>query len=436
MTQSSAIPNLGNRKNEQFLRNVADGIDHLVKNIQRLDGAARRASKVGDESIAALLGSFADEEAAKVLILIDAVRCPKSEGKARARTLKRWSDHLWKGVYARACEWRPVDYSELASYISQEVQPFYLDGPRGVDWIFRNEIKSERERRIYVDLVQDTTEPGQGSSEPYWVTPDDLIFADASYRSLTKYRTAICVEVALSLHAQGISTERGLTHVAAIWQPIDPRSLNGSDLLAKVNEALSAVWLDPEAPAVPEADLPSPSPLEYWPFPLWPIREPEEAKHSELLSTLRAERDDELERIHRVQGMKDPPPEISREKVIEMDAAYAKVEEERQRRRDEYFAGQGGPHIMTAKLVDVSETAAWLGLRDLWRGLSDGERVSLVALAWFTRDRIANWPASLRKAQERSEIHDAQEEHYFLGLGREWLRGFRRWEAPANHVWM
>ena len=432
MTQSSAISNLGNQRPEHLWRSVAYGIDHVVSNIRRLDRSAQRASSDGDESIATLLGSFADEEAAKVLILIDAVRCPQSEAKARVRTLKRWSNHLWKGIYARACDWRPADFSELASYVNQEMQPFYLDGPLGVDWIFRNEITSERERQIYVDLVEDITKSGQDSREPYWVTPEE------DFTSwMTRYRTSTCVEVALSLHAHGISTESGLQHVAAIWQPIDPESMDSSELLARTNETLSAVRLDSEALAVPEEDPPSPSPLAYWPFPLWPISAPEDVKRSELLETLRADRDAELERIHRVRGMKDPPPEISLKKVLEMDAAYAKVKEEWQRRADEHFAGKSGPRITTAEVgLDVLEAAAWRELRELWWGLSDGERVSLVALAWFTRDRIANWPASLKKAQKQSDIHGTQAEHYFLGLGREWLQGFRRWEAPADHVWI
>ena len=277
MTQSSAITNLGNQKPEHFRRDVALGIDNLVSNIRRLDASAQRASDDGDEPTASLLGSFADEEAAKVLILIDAVRCPKSETKARASTVKRWSNHLWKGIYTRACDWRPVNLSEAASYIEQEMQPFYLDGPLGVDWIFRNEIISERERQIYVDLVEDVTETWKESQEPYWTEPQDFT------SSLSGYRTSMCVEVALALHAHGIASERGLEHVAAIWQPIDPWSIDSSDLFANIKETLSAVRLDSEAVAVQEEDLPSPSPLANWPFPLWSIPEPQEAKSSEFL---------------------------------------------------------------------------------------------------------------------------------------------------------
>lgn len=429
MTQSSAITNLGNQKPESFRRQVARGIERLAANVRKLDASAHRMSADGDESTAALLGSFADEEAAKVLILIDAVRCPRSEAKARARTLKRWSKHLWKGIYVRACDWRPVDFSELESYIEEEMQPFYLDGPLGVDWIFPNEITRGRERQIYVDLVEDITESGQTTQEPYWVAPEDFS------SSIGGYRTSTCVEVALSLHAQGIGTERGLKHVADIWQPIDPRSLDSSEFLTKTEETLRAVWSDAEHFTDQEEEPPSLSPLAYWPFPLWPIPEPEDVKPSEMLEALQADRDAELKRIRQLQEMKEPPPAISREKVLELDAAYARVEEARRRRVAEQPSRQGGLQIISADVdLDVSQTPAWRRLRELWWGLCEAERVSLVALAWFTRGAVANWPRALRQAQEKPDIHSARMEHYYLDLGGAWLKGLNRWETPAEQM--
>ncbi len=430
MAQSSAITNLGNQKPEQFHRDVARGIDHLVSNIRRLDAVAQRASNDGDEATASLLGNFADEEAAKVLILLDAVRCPQSDQRARARTLKRWNSHLWKGIYTRACHLRPANLSDVASYVEYEMQPFYLDGPRDVDWIFRNEINSERERKIYVDLVADFTKTGKDGHEPYWTTPQDFTFSFGGYRSSN------CVEVALALHAHGIASERGLKHVAAIWHPIDPETINLPGLLAYVNETLSAVRLDSEAETAEETDLPSPSPLANWPFPLWSVAEPAKIKQSEfeLLDALREDRDAELRRIRQLQGMKEPPPEVSRDKVLEMDAAFARVEDEWNKR----IAAHPSPHSRLPILsrdvdLDVSETEAWLSLRCRWRGLSEGERVSLVALAWFSRGPIADWPRAVRLAQEKTDIHSAQAEHYYLGLGGEWLKGLDRWELPADH---
>ena len=309
------------------------------------------------------------------------------------------------------------------------MQPFYLDGPLDVDWIFPNEIKSERERKIYVDLVQDVTESERSCQEPYWVTHQDLS------SSIRGYRRSTCVKVALLLQAQGITTERGLARVAAIWQPIDPEAMHISDLFAKINETLSAVRQDPEAQRIQEEDWPSPNPLANWPFPLWSIPEPEPVKPSEALKSLRAERQAELEHIRHMQSLKEPPPSISRAKVVKLDVAYAKVQEATRKRIAAYPSSSSGLRIISADLdLDVTETPAWKRLRELWWALSETERVSLVALAWFTRDAVANWPRALRLARDRPDIHSTKMEHYYLHLGGAWLKGLIRWETPADQM--
>ena len=428
MAQSLAIAKLGNQKKELLLRDVANGIEHLIANIKRLDSSARRLSQAGDEASAALLGSFADEEAAKVLILVDAVRCPATEAKARTRTLKRWNKHLWKGIYARSCDWRPSNFCELASYIDKDLQPFYLDGPMGVDWIFPNEILDQRERQIYVDLIEGITETEPTRQSAYWAAPID--FSSESF----SYQTSTCVEVALSLHDFGISTERGLNHVVRIWQPIVPSSMKPSELFAKVQETILAVRSEQGEYMVSDESICSLTPLINWPYPLWPINEPEITSNSTSLASLRKEREAKLKRIRHIQGLKNPPPAISRQKVVEMHEAFVLVEEERKRRIDSHSAGKSRPKFTPLELLDVSDTPVWLKLQKLWRALSDSERVSLVALSWFTRGTIANWPASFEQAQQTGDIHSAQLEAYCLGLGVRWLDGYRRWEEPPRHV--
>ena len=426
MAQSSAIANLGNRKKEIFLREVATGIEHLVANIRRLDSSARCISQEGDETSAAVLGSFADEEAAKVLILVDAVRCLKK--KARARTLKRWNDHLWKGIYVRSCDWRPANFCELASYIDEDLRLYYLDGPMGVDWIFPNEILDQRERQIYVDFVEDITETGPARQSAYWAAPID--FSSASFG----YRTSTCVEVALSLHDFGFTTERGLNHVACIWQPIDPTSMDYSEISARIQQTVRVIQSEQDWTTDSSEAIATLTPLGNWPYPLWPIDEPESPSKGAVLDSLREERETELKRIRHIQGLKSPRPAVSRQKVVEMHEAYLSVEEERKRRFDSHSASKSRPKFTPIEVLDVSDSPAWLNLQRLWRALTDSERVSLVALSWFTRGAIANWPASFEQAQQRGDIHSAEHEAYCLGLGYKWLEGYRRWEEPPSNV--
>ena len=222
----------------------------------------------------------------------------------------------------RSCDWSASNFQELTSYIDAELQPFYLDGPRDVDWIFRNEIRDQRERQIYVDLVEDITETGLGMRRSYWVTPDDFSSPTVGYH------TSTCVQVALSLHAFGISTERGLNHVAEIWQPIDPASTDHSELLARIRHTLFAVQSGQDESTASGQALPSPNHLLNWPYPLWPIEEPESTGPSAYLDSLRKAREAELKRIHHIQGLKSPRPKISRQKVLEMHQASALIEKE------------------------------------------------------------------------------------------------------------
>ena len=425
MTEHRAITNLGNQKKELYLRSVAQGIEHLVANIGRLDSSAHTLSEAGDEASATLLGSFADEEAAKVLILIDAVRCPPAKARARARTLKRWRDHLWKGIYVRACEWRPADYRELTEYIDSELQPFYLDGPMGIDWIFPNEIRTQRERQIYVDLVEDITETAPNRQEPYWIAPGDFI------SHWSDYRTSTCVEIALSLHACGISTEHGLNHVARIWQPLDIVSMDYSELLGKIRETLLAVQSEQSESTASGGVVPSQNELIYWPHPLWPYDEREKPATDSNLDSLRAEREAALKHIRHIQGLKDPPPAISRQKVEELHRAFVLAEEERARVLADHRTVKGGPVVvLSGTLLEALDTPAWLKLRELWRGLSKEEKVSLIALSWFTRGPIGDWPASFKQAQEFYDAGRAKDENYCVGLGRKWLQGYQRWATP------
>lgn len=57
--------------------------------------------------------------------------------------------------------------------------------------------------------------------------------------------------------------------------------------------------------------------------------------------------------------------------------------------------------------------------------MSDSERTALLALAWFTRGVVADWP---RVHGQAIAGYPTLDEAYQLGLGRDWMAGFARWE--------
>ena len=256
-----AIKDLCQLPDAKFFEEVATGIGHVVEVVARLDPAAHKLSEAGDHHPARILGNLAEEEAAKVLILVDAVRCPRSKQAERSRTLGYFYDHLAKGIYTQVCHWRPMDFAEVTRGVEQERVEYYLDGPNDVDWIFPNRITQQREDELYVGYIRDDSDE-EGQGERYWVCPrnDDLF----------GYRTHPVIDVARALHQVGATAPAALTVVAEVWRPVEVRSEMRFDELERLNwrtlEVLEERGLLAAAPAEVNAVI-----RDRWPFPLWPL---------------------------------------------------------------------------------------------------------------------------------------------------------------------
>ena len=61
--------------------------------------------------------------------------------------------------------------------------------------------------------------------------------------------------------------------------------------------------------------------------------------------------------------------------------------------------------------------------------LSGKERTALVALAWFAREKVADWPRIHRHAIDMMPTLD---DVYQIGLGSYWRPGLDRWEAEPQ----
>jgi AbiV family abortive infection protein len=153
-------------RKEEFFPAVSKGLELVYENSTKLWESAFELQNQDHLRGFKILEAFAREEAAKYLILLDAIRCPKKEQANFSRQLEKFNDHLAKGVYSHACEWRPSSYADLKRYVRSELDQYYLDGPSGYEWIFRNSIASQREEQIYVDYV----EYEEGHNE--WVSPE------------------------------------------------------------------------------------------------------------------------------------------------------------------------------------------------------------------------------------------------------------------------
>ena len=117
-----AIKDLCQFRDARLFEEVATGIQHIVEVTHRLDAAAHKLSSGEKHHAARIMGNLAEEEAAKALILMDAVRCPPERQNEKSRTLGYFYDHLAKGIYAEACGWRPANFADVTRYVEQDRQ--------------------------------------------------------------------------------------------------------------------------------------------------------------------------------------------------------------------------------------------------------------------------------------------------------------------------
>ncbi len=238
-----------------FFLQVSVGLGHVINNAVRLANDAQLLAEQERPQGCLILSEAAEEEAAKLLILIDAVRCPRKPPEILTRQLARFNDHLAKGLYAKACYWRPTTFAEFLNYIDRDRQEFYLDGPNDMDWIFRNRILANREETIYVDYVE--TDDGH-----LWLTPGPDAF-------LLSY-TPAALRLSQALSDAGCTTAEALEFIAEFWRPItmaadyrwvDLRKLNHETLMQL--EARNLLREQPQETYTTIVDL--------WPFPMFSL---------------------------------------------------------------------------------------------------------------------------------------------------------------------
>ena len=314
-----AIKDLLQLSDGRLFEEVATGIRLIVEHAESLESTAVRLRAIDEHRAATIVRALAKEESAKVLILLDLVRCPRNNQDGKSRTVAAFGDHLAKEIYADSCRWRPVDFTEVTRVVDRERRPYYLDGPNDVDWILPNDAKGRRENRMYVDYVQDiTVEDGEHD----WVSP----LPDSLYREYGD-ATPPCLVVARALHRVGMTTPEGLGLVADLWRGFEPQPQTSHqellgrnfDSLVRVSEARENREVDPEDAR---------SVCQQWPFPLWPL----DLRQSKgpTKADLRYQRAEQIKWRMKRESERDPAPLITRSKVAALSIEYADYRAERE----------------------------------------------------------------------------------------------------------
>ena len=118
----------------RLIEALAEGIPMIVENAESLERVARSLFEAEKYQASEIIRGFAEEEAAKVLILLDALRCPKEQ---RSATLKCFYQHLPKRIYALTCGFSRVwTFGELGGLVARPRAATLLPGRserRGLD---------------------------------------------------------------------------------------------------------------------------------------------------------------------------------------------------------------------------------------------------------------------------------------------------------------
>ena len=213
---STKAPNIGLSQAQRLcqmpqserLAFLAEGLPIVLSSAQ---GFWRAASQLdGQVREAVVLARHAEEEAAKVLILMDMVRCPRRLVSSRMGSLVKWFySHLARLIYAEAVSWRPMHVAQLREYVDLDRKSHHVDGAVG-EYIMPNSTIFNREGVLYSDIA---AYEGEGTS---WNDPADLIH-EMSF--LGHPPTALRLAEAMS--RLGMFTRRGLELTAQIWGKVE-----------------------------------------------------------------------------------------------------------------------------------------------------------------------------------------------------------------------
>ena len=300
---------------------IAEGLRLVAEHSLGMEKAAASQTGPFSERAAAAIRAISNEEAGKFLILLDAARSTLGDQPALAKQLMRCSDHLAKGIYERMVTLRPATFGELVGYIDDLRASHYLDGPNDVDWIFANQIDTEREGRLYVDYVKTDEGPEM------WLTPGRYDTIERDFGPSTPSSSVRLVE---ALHAAGADRLEGLLQIAEVWDGYRPEVRTHWQENAKRNvetlhrlQALEDVELEPQQ----EQLL-----VETWTFPLAYL---DLSRKPVKLEELRARRQRVLDRLN-AEIQREMYGEYEDEMRSEYAAEYAEYEAEMRAEYAEY----------------------------------------------------------------------------------------------------
>ena len=209
LRQAKRLCQIGHADRLDFL---ADGLPIILSSARSLWRSSRKLEKKAPRE-AAVLRVLAEEEAAKALVLMDAVRCPANVVSSRIGNIVGWLyDHLARLIYAEAASWRPENVLQLREYVDRQRKTHYLEGYAG-EYIMPNWCLYTKESVLYADI-----EAGE-DEELRWSDPlRSVLGSGPSFGKALPPESLVHTE---ALEALGVFTPEGLRATAEIWGQVE-----------------------------------------------------------------------------------------------------------------------------------------------------------------------------------------------------------------------
>jgi 2-methylaconitate cis-trans-isomerase PrpF len=192
-------------QHKERLAFLSEGLPIILKSAQGFANAAEKLKSSPREAM--VLDGHAREEAAKILILIDGVRCPPQIASSRwGKITKNFYDHLTRLIYDDATTWKPTNVRQLREYVDNSRQAHYVEGEFG-EYIMPNETLYLREGTLYADIES------RDKADAHWHNPtqnDPLLFS--------LYARRRSLKLAEAMSECGFFTLSGLQIISEIWE--------------------------------------------------------------------------------------------------------------------------------------------------------------------------------------------------------------------------
>lgn len=205
--QAKRLCQLDARRRLEF---IAEGLPVILRSAQGFWQSSQQLRKSHGRE-AKVLEGFANEEAAKILILMDAVRCPPKLIASKLNRIVGWFyDHLARLIYAEAASWKPMHLAQLRDYVDLQRRGHFLEGHAG-EYIMPNWTIYQRESRLYVDVE------AYQDQELSWSSPSATYLGHEFLDSFEP----VALRVASAMEQVGLFTPKGLQAASDIWGSLE-----------------------------------------------------------------------------------------------------------------------------------------------------------------------------------------------------------------------